>query len=156
MEDRGAKFIRLGGLLGLSFLLFLVSGIVILLLLRFLFGLLDSISWMDLVYACTMVIMPGVFFLTLYTVYFIRTGHHPSKAIRFISRLFFVVAICSWIYLLFTDIRTFFQKPDVQIADWDSYNLLILSSNGGLIFFTAIMQALTTGKEQDWIDKYRD
>ncbi|MEN9964637.1 MAG: hypothetical protein RL582_1732, partial [Bacteroidota bacterium] len=38
----------------------------------------------------------------------------------------------------------------------ETYNLIPLFSTVALIFFMGVLQALTTEKEKDWMDKYKD
>ena len=83
-----------------------------------------------------------------------RTKFHPSAVVRVISRILFVIGFCLAIFFLVLDIITYFHKP-VDVGEYRSFNLWFLAGNIGGIFLIGIMQAFTTEKEKDWMERSR-
>jgi hypothetical protein len=155
MEENG-KFIRLFGLIFYSFAGFLLALGVIMIGLKYAFRALDHIRGFSLLYTFFIVTFPSIFFLFVYTVFAKRTLNHTSKPARVFSYTIFIIAICAWLYFLVIDLFTFFKYYYTNIDRYDTYNLAFLSANIGLIFLVGIVQALTTKKEEDWMDKHRE
>ena len=61
--------------------------------------------------------------------------------------------LTAWACCLITDLITFFKSHYRDIAHYNSYNLAFLAANVGVIFFVGILQALTSSKEVDWMDR---
>ena len=61
-----------------------------------------------------------------------------------------------WIGLLVLDFINFLKNGYPDIDKYFSYQILVLSSSVAVIFFIGILQALTTAKEKDWMEKYAD
>jgi K+-transporting ATPase A subunit len=70
--------------------------------------------------------------------------------------LLFAVGILIWIVLLVIDFVNFFKNGYQDIGKYFSYQLLPLTSNVAVVFLTGVMQALTTAKEKDWMEKHAD
>lgn len=155
MEDQFAKFLRLFGNIFFMTLLFIISIGLLLFGLRLLMGALDSISWFRYVYMTGMLLIPSAFFMSVYGVYYKRTKTHPSKGVRVFSSFYFLVAIVSWLVVLIIDAIAFLKKGSADIDQYYSFNLLYLVINIGMIFLIGIIQALTTAKEKDWMEKYQ-
>jgi hypothetical protein len=156
MEDQFAKFLRLFGNIFFAFLGFVVALMLLMFGLRLLLSGLDYIPWFTYFYMSLMLLIPPALFVSVFTIFFNRTKKHPSKAIRIFSSLLFIVAIICWIIALSLDFVAFFKDASPEISHYYSYNLLFLVSNAGLIFFTGILQALTTEKEKDWMEKHQN
>jgi len=90
----------------------------------------------------------------LFTSYFSRgLNHtHPTSSDGF--HLLFIAAILAWASVLTLDTAGFFKSASTEIGKYYSYNLLFLTSNIGMIFLVGVLQALTTEKEKDWMDKH--
>lgn len=155
MEDQFAKFLRLFGNILFSAILFIIGVGLLLLGLRFLMGALDTLSWFSYLYMTGMLLIPSAFFISVYAVYFKRTAHHPSKMARVFSKTYFITAILSWMVVLVIDSINFIKKGRADIDQYYSFNLLYLVINIGMIFMIGIIQALTTVKEVDWMEKYK-
>jgi hypothetical protein len=119
-------------------------------------GSLDSISWFSYVYIAFMLIVPAAVFISVFSIFFKKTKCHPSGIVRMISKAVFIVGILGWIIALVMDAFIFIKKGYTDIDKYNSYNLLFIASNGFVIFLIGIIQALTTEKEKDWMDKYKD
>ena len=156
MGDQFGKFIRLFGNIFFSFIGFIVLISLLLLGLRFFMGALDYLSWFRYFYLSLMLMIPSVLFITVFVIYFKRTKNHPSKPVRIISDSIFVSAILSWLVVLVIDSIQFLKHGYTGIDKYYSYNLLYLVINVATIFIVGIMQALTTAKEKDWMERRVD
>jgi hypothetical protein len=153
MEDSFGKYLRLFGTLFFVFLGFLVSLALLMLGIKFFFGMLNYIPWFTYLYMSFIIMFPAAIFVTAYIIFFRRTKNHPSRPIRMISRAIFVMALLAWAYFFISDLVIFFRHFYTTIERYNTYNLLFLSINIGCIFFVGVMQALTTEKEKDWMDR---
>jgi hypothetical protein len=156
MQDKFTRYLQLSNRLVISFVAFIVSLSLLLLLLRVLFGLLDSLSWFVYLFTIFIVIVPAAVFLTVFGVGFSRIKYHPSIVVKVISYIFSVAAIGLWLWLLGVDIYRFFKTASLDIAKYQSYSMLYLAGSVALIFLLAILQALTTSKEKDWMEKRKE
>ncbi len=153
MEENG-KYIRLFGTIFFSFIGFIVANILILVSLKLLFGLLDKIPLVNLLFTLFVVSVPAVLFTTVYCIYFKHTIPHPSKIVRFFSYTIFTIALAAWLYFFVADLIRFFKFHYSSIAQYNTYNLAFLAANVLVIFFIGIVQALTVYKEPNWLDKH--
>lgn len=156
MEDTFSKYLRLFGNILLTFILFLLTLFGLLLILRMMFGLLDNISWFSYLYTVLILLLPVVLFSTVYFIFFKRTKYHPSKAVRGFSYTIFSLAILSWLIFLILDIKNYSLNKYDEIGKYNSYNIIFLTANVAVIFLLGVIQALTTAKEEDWMDKYKN
>jgi hypothetical protein len=74
-------------------------------------------------------------------------------AVRAISYTVFSFALLLWAGLFVMDLVHFFKKESREIGGYYSYNIFLLTGSVVLIFLVGIMQALSTEKEKDWMDK---
>ncbi len=153
MEDRYSKYFNLSLKLFFTFLVFIVALIVILVGLRFMFGLLDQIPWFVLMYMLFIIMVPATLFISIFLIYFRRTRLHPSAVVRMISYTVFSMALLAWVGLFVLDLVYFFKKESRDIGGYYSYNIFLLTGSVVLIFLVGIMQALSTEKEKDWQEK---
>ncbi len=153
MGDQFGKFIRLFGNIFFSFIGFIVLISLLLLGLRFFMGALDYLSWFRYFYLSLMLMIPSVLFITVFLIFFKRTKFHPSKPVRIISDTIFVSAILSWFVVLILDSIQFLKHGYTDIDKYYSYNMLYLVINVATIFIVGIIQALTTAKEKDWMER---
>lgn len=153
MEDQQGKYIQLFGTIFFVFIGFIVSILLLLMGLRLLFGLLNYVPWFTYIYIVFILLVPSALFISVYLIYLKRSKFHPSKAIRIISNSFFILAIACWAFCLGRDMITFFQKGYTDIGRYFSYNMIFLVANVAGIFLIGIIQALTTAKEKDWMER---
>lgn len=156
MEDTLSKYLRLLGNILLTFIVFLISLSALLLILKLVFGLLDNISWFSYLYTILILLVPAMLFTSVYFVFYKRTKFHPSKPVRGFSYFIFILAMLSWLIFLVMDIKTYSFRQYSDIGKYNSYDTIYLTANVTLIFLVGIIQALTTAKEKDWMEKYRD
>ncbi len=156
MEPKPARFLQLLALIGSVFIGTLLTVLLILLSFRFLMAALDQIPWLTYIYMGVMLCIPPVLFCTVFYIFFKRTGSHPSKPVRLFSKSVFILAIAYWLFLLGTDLVFFLKNGYGELGKYETYNLIPLFSTVALIFFMGVLQALTTEKEKDWMDKYKD
>jgi hypothetical protein len=116
---------------------------------------LDYIPWFTYGYMCVMLLIPPVFFSTVFIIFWKRTIRYPGKAIRIISFAIFLFFILGWSTVLISDFVVFFKNNFGDIVKYNAYNLLYLSATIFMIFFTGIMQALGMPKEVDWMEKHK-
>ncbi len=154
METQLGKFIRLFGNIFFSAIGFILLIVFFLLGLRLVLGAIDYIPWISFVYMSFMLLIPATLFVTVFVIFYKRTKIHPVKIVRWLSNIIFLLAISSWIIILVNDGITFFKNGYPDIDKYFSYNLLFLVINVGVIFFTGVIQALSTAKEKDWMDKH--
>ena len=153
MEDRFEKYIRL-----FSSLFFLVTGFIItiillILLIRLFFGLLSYIPWITYIYMGFIILVPAALFIPAYTVYFRRTFSHPVKIVKVISYAVFTIAIGAWSVFLVMDMASFFKHAYTAIGMYKSYDMIFLASNVACFFLIGVLQALTSEKETDWMER---
>lgn len=153
MEDSFAKYLRLFGSILLSFLAFVGILAFLLLAAKLFFGVLSYIPWINYLYIILILMFPTALFLTAYFIFWKRTKKHPSTPVRLISYFLFCAAIVSWIWFFVLDLRLFFKYNFNSIDRFHTYNLLFLFINVACIFFVGVMQALSTEKEKDWMER---
>ena len=152
MED---KFIRYTKLYFIILLMFLAVPLIIALLVWTFWGFSKLISYgpAEFIFELLMITMPSAVFSSAYLIFFKRTKKHPVPAVRVFSMILFVIGIATCLFLLVTDIIYFFKKTGVDISNYKCFSLAFLAGNVGTLFFVAIVQAFTTNKEVDWIEK---
>ncbi len=151
MDD---KFIRYTKLNALILLLFLSIPVVIGVVVGMMYGFAKVIFSRpaDFMLSLFIVGLPAALFSSVYYIFFVRTKKHPSKIIRSISYLFFAVGFASCLFYLGWDLKTFLNNQYPDISYYQSYSLVFMAGNIGMMFFTAIMQAFAMPKEKDWMD----
>lgn len=156
MEDKFARYLQLSNRLVISLVAFVVTLIALLYGLRLAFGLLDSMPWFAYLFTLFIIMVPTILFITVFLIYFSRTKQHPSVGIRYLSWGLFIAALLVWVYFLVTDFITFFKTGSQQIGNYHSYSVIFLAGSVALIFIVGIIQALSTPKEKDWMEKHRE
>lgn len=153
MEDQFGKYLRLFGSIFLLALGTIVALILILLGIRLLFGLMSYIPWVTYIFTLFIILVPATLFITAFIIYFKKTFSHPDKIVRWISYFLFSAALIAWIVFLFSDMLIFYKHAYTSIGLYNSYDMIFLASNVACIFLVGVMQALTTAKEKDWLEK---
>ena len=154
MDDR---FIKYSKLYALIFLLFLTVPVMLGLLIAAFYGIskLVSSSVADIIFGLGIVTLAPALFAAVYVIFFKRTKSHPVAWVRIISSILFIVGIGISIIVLVTDMITFFTRFNTDIGGYYGLGLGYLAANVGMLFLIAIIQAFTTKKEVDWIDRKR-
>ena len=152
-NDTGAKYIRLFGTIFFCFIGFLLALVVLFFIMRFVFGMLSYLPFLNTIYLFIMVLVPSTLFISIFVIYFKRTKKVASKPVKYISFTFFVLLIVAWIAALGFDVFTFFTKHYTDIQYYKSFNLVLIGSSVFFIFLTGIIQALATPPEKDWMDR---
>ncbi len=147
------KFIRLFGTILLAALTFALILTLFFFIMRLFFEALRLLPWLDYLYVAFLICVPAAIFVTAFVLFFKRTLHHPSLAIRYLSLSLFAVMILIWAVIFVLDIISFFRFQFTNIGEYYSFNILFLFINILVIFFTGIMQALTTPPEKDWMER---
>ncbi len=155
MDDNG-KYLRLFGTLFFMFIGFILGIVIILLALKFFFGLLSYIPGVVHLFTLFIICVPAALFISVYLIFFKRTGSHPSAPARMVSYILFTVALAAWAFFFVKDIIIFFRHFYTTVGEYMSYDLFFLSGNVFLIFLVGIIQALTVKKESDWLERKRD
>jgi hypothetical protein len=153
MEDHFGKYLRLFGTIFFSVIGFILAFILLLLGVRLLFGLMSYIPWFTYVYTIFIILLPAALFITAYLIYFKRTRSHPNKVIRWISYTLFSAALISWVTFLLWDLGIFYKYAYTVIGMYHSYDMIFLSANVACFFLVGVMQAFTTSKEVDWMER---
>ncbi len=154
MEDR---FIKYSKLYALIFLMFLAIPVILGLLIATFYGIskLVSSSVVDIIFGLGVITLAPALFSSVYVIFLKRTKQHPSAIVRAISYTFFVTGITCSAIILVTDMLSFFGKYGIDITDYRCFSLAYLAGNVGGLFLIAIIQAFTTKKEMDWMDRNR-
>jgi len=152
MDD---KFIKFSKLYVLIFLLFLSIPVVFGLVIATFYGFSKMISSapVDIAFELLVISVPASVFATVYYIFFTRTKRHPSALVRFISKTLFIIGFSIAIVFLVLDIITYFHKPENDVTNYRCFNIFFLAGNVGGLFLVAILQAFTTEKEKDWLEK---
>jgi len=153
MDTREDKYIGLILRLIALVLGFLLVLVLFFLLMRGIFGLLKYVPWLTYLYMSGIILLPFCLFTGVYLVYWRRTKRHPSAVVKFISYGIFSAALAGWAYCLYSDVGTFFTHAYNSIDKYISYNMFILAGNVFAIFLVGIIQALTSEKEKDWLQR---
>ena len=156
MEDRYSKYFQLSFNLFFTLLGFILSLLLLMLGLKFIFGLLDKIPWFVFMYMMFIIMIPAALFITIFIIYFKRTTRHPSAVVRGISYSIFTVALLFWGAAFIWDMIEFFKKGSREISNYYSYNIFLLAASVAAIFLVGILQAFTTEKEKDWMEKRKE
>ncbi len=152
MEDR---FIKYSKLYILIFLLFLAVPVILGLLVAAFWGISKVVSSnaADLIFGLGTITLLPALFSSVYVIFFKRTKQHPSAVVRIVSYLFFVLGIVCSVIVLIIDISAFFNMYEIDISAYRCFSLAYLAGNVGMIFLIGIIQAFTTPKEVDWMDR---
>lgn len=152
MED---KFVRYTKLYILIFLMFLSIPVIIALLIGIFYGFSKLISSgpVDFIFQLLILSMPAAVFIAAYSIFLKRTKQHPSSIVRICSVIFFVAGLICCIGLLTRDIVSFFKQPTNDVISYYCYSVAFLAGNIGALFLIAIIQAFTTKKEADWMER---
>jgi hypothetical protein len=152
MEDRFLKYSKLYILI---FLLFLAIPVIIGLLVVTFYGFskLVSSSVVDVIFGLGIITLAPALFSSVYVIFFKRTNRHPAAVVRIISKILFVIGIVCSLGVLVSDIISFFTKYGIDIADYRCFSIVYLAGNVAMIFLIGIIQAFTTKKEVDWMDR---
>ena len=153
MEDRFGKYIRLFSSLFFLVIGFIITIILLMLFIRLFFGLLSYIPWITYIYMGFIILVPAALFIPAYIVYFRRTTSHPAKIVKVISYTIFTIAIGAWSVFLVMDMVSFFKHAYTAIGMYKSYDMIFLASNVACFFLIGVLQALTTEKETDWMER---
>ena len=68
----------------------------------------------------------------------------------------FVIGLICCLAVLVTDLMSFFKYRGLDVNDFRAYSTFFLAGNIGGLFLIAILQAFTTKKEKDWMEKNRE
>ncbi len=154
MEDRFSKYSKLYLLI---FLLFLCVPVLLGLIVAAFYGIskLVSSTVADITFGLGVVSLAPAIFMSVYFIFFKRTKKHPVKAIKIISQILFVAGFLLSLTVLVFDMIFFFTKFNTDITGYYGLGLTFLAGNVAMLFLIAIVQALTTNKEVDWMDRER-
>ncbi|HQW85286.1 MAG TPA: hypothetical protein PK987_12510 [Ferruginibacter sp.] len=154
MDNRFTKYSKLYVII---FLLFLSVPVLLAILVAAFWGLskLVSSNVADIIFGLGLITIAPALFSTAYFIFLKRTTKHPAISVRYISKIIFVAGIVISIIVLITDMISFFTKYATDIAAYNCYSLPYLAGNVATLFLIAIIQAFTTQKEIDWMDRQR-
>ena len=156
MDDRFTKYSKLYFLI---FGLFLAVPVVIALFIGFFYGFFKIFASrpLDIFYELLIVAIPPALFAAVYYIFIKRTKTHPSKPVKIISQVLFLIAFLICLVILVTDLLHYFKLTNgaYDIGYFKSYSLAFMAGNVALLFIIALAQAFTTDKEEDWMEKRR-
>ena len=154
MEDRFVKYSKLYALI---FLLFLCVPVLLGLIIAAFYGIskLVSSTVADITFGLGVVSLTPAVFMTVYYIFFKRTQKHPAIVVKIISQIIFVAGFLISLTVLVFDMISFFTKFNTNITGYHGLGLTYLAGNVAVLFLIAIVQAFTTKKEVDWMDRKR-
>jgi len=154
MEDRFLKYSKLYLLI---FLLFLSVPVLLGLIIALFYGVSRVVSSnvADISFGLGVIALAPAILSAVYVIFFKRTGKHPVAGVRVISKFIFIVAILISIIVLVIDMIYFFNRYDTNITGYYGLSLTYLAGNTAMLFLIAIIQAFTTKKEVDWMERQR-
>ena len=152
MEDNG-KYLRLFGTLFFTFIALVTAFILLMLGLRFFFGLLRFLPWFTYVYMVFIMMVPATLFISIFIIYARRTRSHPSKPTRIISYIIFAVALILWPVVFIRAVMFLSKQVYNGIDRYYSYDMIFLAANVACLFLVGVMQAFASEKETDWMDR---
>lgn len=155
MIPKPARFLQLFGIIFSIFLGILLCALLLMIVFRYAMVALDYIPWLTYIYMGIMLCIPPVLFNTVFYIFFKRTGVHPSKPVRLFSKSVFILAGIFWFVLWASDMLFFIKTGYGDLQKYQSYDLIPLTASVAFIFLMGVLQALTTEKEVDWMDKYK-
>ena len=147
------KYIKLFGIIMISFFSFLVALVLLFLFMKLVFGILPYLSWLVYVYMVIIIVVPATLFITIFLIFFARTKKFNPKYLRYIFLSLFILLIATWAIVFVTDIYNFIKFEKTDIKDYLSFNMYLLFGNVAIIFLIGIIQALSAPKRQEWSDK---
>lgn len=156
MEDRFSKYFQLTFNLFFTFLGFILALVLVMLGLKYMLRFLDYIPWFVYIYTLFIIVVPGALFLSIFTIYVKRTAVHPSAVVKWISYVIFAIALLGWFTFFVLDMITFIKTGSRQIGSYYSYNIFLLAGSVATVFLVGVLQALSTEKEKDWMEKRRE
>ena len=92
----------------------------------------------------------------MYSIFFKRTGSHPSTIVKYISWVLFIAGIGISLYFLITDLLLYFKIHDRNVTNYECFGKWYLAGNVAAIFLIGVMQAFSTSKEKDWMEKVKE
>jgi hypothetical protein len=154
MEDRFTKYSKLYILI---FLLFLSVPVLLGLVIAAFYGIskLVSSSLADITFGLGVVSLAPAVFMSVYYIFFVRTKKHPEPTVKIVSQIIFVAGFLISLVVLVLDMISFFTKFNTDIGGYYGFSLTYLAGNVAMLFLIAILQAFTTKKEVDWMDRKR-
>lgn len=154
MEDRFTKYSKLYVLI---FLLFLCVPVLLGLIVAAFYGVskLVSSTIADIIFGLGIVSLTPAVFMAAYYIFFKRTKTHPEPIVKVISQILFIAGFLISISVLVLDMISFFKKFSPDIGSYHGYSLVYAAGNVAMLFLIAIVQAFTTKKEVDWMDRKR-
>lgn len=154
MEDRFAKYSKLYILI---FLLFLSVPVFLALIVAAFYGIsrVVSSSMVDIIFGLGVVTLAPALFSTVYVIFFKRTKNHPVSWVRVMSYILFVAGILVSGFVLVSDMISFFTKFKTDITGYRCFSLTYMAGNVAMLFLIAIIQAFSSSKETDWMEKHR-
>jgi hypothetical protein len=156
MADERGKHLRLLLTIFTAVVAVLGSLVLLFFLMRLIFGLLSYVPWLEYLYVVFLISFPAAVFITAFTIFFKRTRKHPAKIVRAVSLGVISLFLAAWAVFYVMDIIAFIHFQYTDINYFKTYNMLFLFANVAGIFFLGVAQALSTPKEKDWLDKWKD
>jgi hypothetical protein len=114
-----------------------------------------SSSVADIGFGLGVVSLAPAVFMSVYFIFSKRTKKHPVEAVRIISFIVFITGFITSLVVLVLDMISFFTRFNTDITGYHGLSLTYLAGNVAVLFAIAIVQALTTKKEVDWMDRNR-
>lgn len=152
MDDRFTKYSKLYLLI---FLMFLSVPVFIGVFVAVMYGFfsLVPVKPASMLYELLIISLAPSVFAAVYFIFFKRTKKHPSAIVKGISYIMFAIGFTSCIIVLALDYKSFFNNAVFGAGGYYSFGILFLAGNIASLFIIALLQALTTNKEEDWLEK---
>lgn len=129
---------------------------LLMLVLRFIMGILDQVPYFSLVFMLFTILVPFSVFTFAYGMFWKKTKSHPNKSTRLFSYIIFALVITAWFYFLGTDVYRFFKYNYDSIGNYISFDMWVLAGSVAGLYLVGMIQALSAPKEKNWLDKYSE
>src|SRR5437868_2910755 len=155
LED---KFVRFGKLYFIFFFFALGIPVLITIILASFYGFSKLIAGhvTDNIFELLVLSVPTAVLTSAYAIFYIRTKRHRSLVIQLISWTILGAGLFACVATLTTDLISYCTIRRSDITDYHSFNTLFLAANIVALFFVAVIQAFTTAKEKDWMEKLKE
>ena len=154
MESTSGKYLKILVGVFLTLVSLLLAITVLLFIFKTVFGWLEHIPYFSLIFTLFALLVPVSIFGFAYLVFMKKTRYHPKKGVKWVSYIFFVLALLGWAIIAGVDLYRYFTQFYQDIGKYLSFNKYILIPSVFGLFLFGMIQALSMPGEPDWMNKH--
>ncbi len=147
------NYIELTIAIFLSVLAFFLLLIVIYFILKYFIAGVNMIPGVLNAFTFSILSLPAFILFSVYAIFFRRTRLHTSAVVRMISWGLLGLALAAIAIVYTMDCITFFSTGNPEVTDYHCYSRYFMVPGISLLFGIATLQALSTEKEKDWMER---